>query len=388
MGQGFEAPVFMKTIEKTLIRQVNDRADPSCLNLGLGEPAFPTPGPIRDHIRDHIREWKLGYTPNEGIPELRQAVAEAESAAAGVLIAADRVCVTVGSEEALFIVLQAALEPGEEVLVPDPGYPAYPSVVRMASGIVKPYPLAAERGFQLDPADIIRRVGGKTRVLVLNSPNNPSGAVYGDEELRVLSDGLRGSGILVLSDECYRALAYGPRPASILRYYENTVVINSLSKSHSMTGWRLGWAITPPAFAGLLAAAHQLAVTCAPVISQRAALFCLRGGADKECSANLAELWKRRDLALARLKAQAGLSAGEPAGAFYLFAAAPQACARAGGSLALALRLIEEEKVVVIPGAAFGPGGEGFLRISFAAEPEAIEEGLRRLGRFLRRLGS
>ena len=378
----------MRTIEKTLIRQVNDRADPFCLNLGLGEPAFPTPGSILEHVREHIRDWKLGYTPNEGIPELREAIAKAESAATGVPVTADRVCVTVGSEEALFVALQAATEPGDEILVPDPGYPAYPSVARLVSGTVKTYPLAADRGFQLDPDEIIHRIGGRTRVLILNSPNNPSGAVYADEEWRILAKGLRGSGILVLSDECYRALTFGSRPASILRHYDNTIVINSLSKSHSMTGWRLGWAIAPAAHAGILAAAHQLAVTCASALSQRAALFCLRGGADGECAANLSELGKRRDLALAALKAYTGLSAVEPGGAFYLFAAASEACARAGGSLALALRLIAEEKVVVIPGAAFGPGGEGYLRISFASEPETIEEGLRRLGCFIRRQGS
>jgi aspartate/methionine/tyrosine aminotransferase len=373
----------MKAVGKTLIRIVNDKADSSCLNLGLGEPGFPTPPSIVEHVRKHIGSWRLGYTPNEGLGELRAAVAAWESAACGADVPAERVCITVGSEEALFAILMIAIEAGEEVLVPDPGYPSYASIVRLAGGCPVVYPLAAELSFRLRAGDVLSRITSKTRAIVLNSPNNPAGAVYEESELVALAAGLAGSGILILSDECYRALSYDAVPASIFRHYENTVLINSLSKSHCMTGWRLGWAVVPSDILPSLAGFHQLAVTCASAVSQRAAIFVLGGGAEMEQRANIEELRKRRQLALSMLKESAGLTAPCPGGAFYLFAQAPAECARAGGSLALCLRLIEEEKTVIIPGAAFGRGGEGYLRISFAAPQETIVEGLTRLSRFL-----
>jgi aspartate/methionine/tyrosine aminotransferase len=248
------------------------------------------------------------------------------------------------------------------------------------------YALKAENRFRLKAADVLAAVTPRTRVLILNSPNNPTGAVYEESELAFLAEGLKGTGIYAVSDDCYRALAYGPQPPSMLGRYENAILLGSLSKSHSMTGWRIGWIIVPPGIAPTIAAVHQLTVICAPSISQRAALFALGGGADAACAANLDELRRRRDGALAGLRKHTGLEANAPEGAFYIFTQALSECRRVGGSLALCLRLIEEERVVVTPGAAFGPAGEGWLRISFANLPETIEEGLKRLGRFLDRL--
>ncbi|MDD8026798.1 MAG: pyridoxal phosphate-dependent aminotransferase [Acidobacteriota bacterium] len=376
----------MKSVAKSLIRQVNDRADASCLNLGIGEPAFPPPRAIIEHVRGHLPEWKASYSAVEGLPELRRAVAEAAARDGEGSIEAGRVCVTAGSQEALFVLLITLLDPGDEVLVPDPGFPAYPSIARIAGGAAVPYPLSFDGGFRLDPDDLLSRITPRTKAIVLNTPNNPAGSVYGDEALTKLAAGLAGSGIPVLADECYRALTFGPTPRSFFRLYPDAIAIGSLSKSHALTGWRLGWMIVPDRLAGRFSGVHQLAVTCASVVSQRAAIFALRGGADEECAANLAELARRRDLAMAALREFTGLSFHEPEGAFYLFAKADRECALAGGSLALALRLLEEEKVVITPGAAFGPGGEGFLRISFAAAPETITAGLERMGRFLKRL--
>jgi aspartate aminotransferase len=376
----------MKSVEKSLIRQVNDRADASCLNLGIGEPAFPPPRAILDHVRRHLAVWKASYSAVEGLPELRRAVAEAAARDGGGPVDAARVCITAGSQEALFVLLLTLIDPGDEVLVPDPGFPAYPSIARIAGGTAVPYPLRFEDGFCLDPDDVLRRISPRTKAVVLNTPNNPAGAVYGEEALAKLAAGLEGSGLPVLADECYRALTFGPAPRSFLRHYADAIAIGSLSKSHALTGWRLGWMIVPDRLAGRFSGVHQLAVTCASVVSQRAALFALNGGADGECAANLAELARRRGLAMTALREFTGLSFHEPGGAFYLFAKADRECARAGGSLALALRLLEEEKVVLTPGAAFGPGGEGFLRVSFAAAPETITAGLERLGRFLKKL--
>ncbi|MCX6560143.1 MAG: pyridoxal phosphate-dependent aminotransferase [Candidatus Aminicenantes bacterium] len=376
----------MKSIEKSLIRQVNDRADASCLNLGLGEPGFPPPRAILEHVRGHLAEWKAGYSAVEGLPELRRTVAEVAAGDGGGAIDPARVCITAGSQEALFVLLMTLLEPGDEVLVPDPGFPAYPSIARVACGTAVAYPLGADNGFHLDPTDILARVTPKTKAIVLNTPNNPAGAVYGEGSLAGLAAGLAGSGIPVIADECYRALTFGSAPRSFIRHYPDAVAVGSISKSHALTGWRLGWMIVPDRLVGRFSGVHQLAVTCASVVSQRAAIFALKGGADEECEANRTELKRRRDLALAALREHTGLLAREPEGAFYLFARADRECSRAGGSLALALKLIEEEKVVITPGAAFGPGGEGCLRISFAAEPDVITAGLERLGRFLKRL--
>jgi aspartate aminotransferase len=378
----------MKTVEKTLIRFVNDQAGPDCLNLGLGEPSFPTPAPILAHVREHLADWRLGYTPNEGYRELRELIAARESADAGVRVAPERVIVTLGSEEALCVFLQAAVEPGDEVLIPDPGFPVYESITKLTPGTAVRYPLRPERRFRLRADDILNKLTNKTRAVILNSPNNPTGAVYEDGEWAALAAGLQGTGIYAVSDDCYRALVFGPRPPSILARYENAVPIGSLSKSHSMTGWRIGWIIVPAGIAATVGAIHHLTVICAPSVSQRAAIFALSGGADAVCAANLDEFRRRRDGALAGLRKYTGLDAEPPEGAFYIFTRASRECERAGGSLALCLRLIEEERVVVTPGAAFGPGGEGWLRISFANLPEAIEEGLRRLGRFLERLRS
>jgi aspartate/methionine/tyrosine aminotransferase len=376
----------MKTVEKTLIRFVNDQAGPDCLNLGLGEPSFPTPAPILAHVREHLAEWKLGYTPNEGYRELRELIAVRESAEAGVRIAPERVIVTMGSEEALSVLLHAAVEPGDEVLIPDPGFPVYELITKLTPGTAVRYPLRPERRFRLKAADVLAGLTDKTRVVILNSPNNPTGAVYEENEWAALAAGLKGTGIYTVTDDCYRALVYGPQAPSMLGRYENAVQIGSLSKSHSMTGWRIGWIVVPAGIAATVGAVHHLNVICAPSVSQRAAIFALSGGADAACAANLDELRRRRNWALAGLREYTGLTAEPPEGAFYIFAQASQECRRAGGSLVLCLRLIEEERVVVTPGAAFGPGGEGWLRISFANLPETIEEGLKRLGRLLDRL--
>jgi aspartate aminotransferase len=224
----------MKGIERTLIRQINDQADASCINLGLGELAFPTPAAILERLAAEAKTWPLGYTPNAGLPELRQLIAQRTGAG----ISDEQVCVTIGAEEALFALLMILVNPGDEVLVPDPGFPTYPTIVRMAGGKPVGYPLSPANRFALDVEEISRRITSRTRVLVLNSPNNPTGAVCSEEELKALAALCRRQGLTVLSDEVYREIIYQGRAESLGRYYERTVVINSLSKMYSMTGWR------------------------------------------------------------------------------------------------------------------------------------------------------
>ena len=373
----------LRGIEKTLIRRMNDLADPSCIDLGLGELRFPTPRAILDHVRENLDVWRLGYTPNEGYAELRQLIA----ARYPFPVTPDRICVTVGAQEALLAVLMITVDRGDEVLVPDPGFPAYSSLVRLAGGEPKAYPLRAECGFRLRAEDVLSGLTARTKAVVLNSPHNPTGSVAGESELRVLADGLKEASVLTISDEVYREIAFGSPPASIAAvagFGGRCAVVDSFSKSYCMPGWRVGWCAVPAELAKPLASFHQLAVTCVPAVSQRAAIQALKGAAAEERRRNLDALRARRDLAVRCLNEYTDLEPLLPEGAFYIFAKVAAKQARPGGSLELALDLLAKEKVVTIPGIAFGERGEGWLRLSFAAEPEAIEEGIKRIGRFLK----
>ncbi len=369
----------MRGVEKTLIRRIHDLADSSCINLGLGELSFPTPKSLLDHIREKSQDWNLGYTPNEGLKELRTLVAEN----CGYPVSPDEVCITVGAEEALFSALMVLVNPEDEVLVPDPGFPAYASIVKMAGGAPKTYPLFPDNNFSLRSEDVKKSMTGKTKAIIINSPNNPTGAVYSKEELMSLARFLDEQNVLAISDEVYKDIFYEQKPDSVARYVDDFIVINSISKSFSMTGWRLGWCIAPPQLAKKIASFHQLAVTCAPAISQRAAILALKGLAEEEKRQNLKELRRRRELAMHSLERDTDLKYIKPAGAFYVFVDISSKTPRYGSSLEVSMNLLSQEKVITIPGAAFGQRGEGYLRLSFASPAEDIEEGIRRVGRFL-----
>ncbi len=371
----------MSGIEKTLIRQINDLADASCINLGLGELRFPTPRPILDHVRECSPDWKLGYTPNEGLPRLRELIASR----AGFTAAPEQVCVTVGAQEAIFASLMVLVDDGDEILIPDPGFPAYESIVRMSGGVPVRYPLPPGDGFRPDMEKLEQLISARTRVLVINSPHNPTGAVLGKEEIRRLVTLCEERGILILSDEVYEGIVFEGRAESPARYTGRCIVVGSMSKTYAMTGWRLGWAVAPPMLVKPLAAFHQLSVTCTPAISQYASIFALEGGAEAERMANVDELARRRRLMMDCLERDAGLRFVSPAGAFYVMADISGRMARFGNSMEAAIQLLAAEKVVTIPGSAFGHLGEGHLRLSFAAPPGEIEEGVKRLGRFLAR---
>ncbi len=370
----------MLGMEKTLIRRINDLADPSCLNLGLGELRFPTPKAVLDHVRENVHSWRLGYSPNEGFPELRELIA----ARAGDGVSPDQVCVTVGAEEALLAALMVLVDAGDEVLVPDPGFPAYPSLVRLAGGKPKAYPLLPEDDFGLRAEKLLGMVTDKTRAIIINSPNNPTGAVHSSKELQALARGVQALPLTVISDEVYRDIVFGEPAASLAALTDRCVTVNSLSKSHSMSGWRIGWCVAPPDIAKAVRTFHQLAVMCVPSPSQYAAIHALGGFADLELRSNLEELRKRRDFAMACIDRYTGFPYVAPAGTFYLFVDISAGLAKTGDSLEAALKLLAQEKVVTIPGSAFGRIGERYLRISFAPGPDTLEEGIRRMGRFFR----
>jgi len=363
-------------MEKTILRQIVDLADASCINLGLGELSFPPPKAVTEELSREIGRWPLGYTSNAGLPELRALIA----ARSGMEIDADRVCVTAGSEEAIFLTLAVLVNPGDEVLIPDPGFSSYPKIVRLWGGVPISYGFDRANRFALQTERIEAVLTSKTKAVILNSPNNPSGTVYARDELQRLAAVLNDRGITAISDEVYKEIFFGETsPASISRWAPTAVVVDSLSKSYAMTGWRLGWCIVPPQLVKPIIGVHQLAVTCASTVSQRAALIALGGGAEDEKRRNVEELRRRRGLALGCLRNTLGLPLIEPAGSFYILVDVSSWRARWGTSLDIAFKLASEHKVITIPGIAFGPGGEGYLRLSFAGTPEDFAEGVRRI---------
>jgi aspartate aminotransferase len=364
----------MDGIERTLIRRIFDSAPSGSINLGLGQPDLPTPARICLAGIDGVAAGKTGYTSTAGDPALRAAIAARyPRIAAG----AASVVVTIGSQEAVFASTMALVDAGDDVLVPDPGYPAYPVVAQLLGARPVPYPLRPERSFRLDPTDVLSRVTSRTRLVILCSPSNPTGAIDAPEDLATLADELRSRGIPWLSDEIYSGFAYD-RPATSISDREPAggVVVSGLSKDLSMTGWRIGWVVGPEAIISRITAAHQYLVTCASSISQAAALAALDPGAEVDRRRSLEIFRGRRSLMADELRAIPGLRVTVPDGAFYFFLDVRGF----GSSAEIAERLLRRGRVIVIPGEAFGPGGAGFLRVSYAASDDDIRNGVRALG--------
>jgi aspartate/methionine/tyrosine aminotransferase len=297
-------------------------------------------------------------------------------------LAPEQVVVTAGSQEALYLALMTLVDEGDEVLIPDPGFVAYPTIVRMAGGVPKSYRLPAARDFAFDAEDFRRRLTPRTKVVVCISPSNPTGRVLSRAELEALAGALEGTGVYVVSDEIYRDLYFtGERPESISEFRaERAVVIGGLSKSMSMTGWRLGWLCGD---AGVLRSAlvlHGYTTTCASTVSQKAALAAWTDEAADAREGVRRTFRERRDHLLKLLASELGLRAVEPEGAFY----AMVDVSAHGDSMAVAERLLEHG-VITVPGSAFGAEGEGYLRVSFCADLPVIAEGVRRMKEALKR---
>ncbi|MBI3659616.1 aminotransferase class I/II-fold pyridoxal phosphate-dependent enzyme [Candidatus Acetothermia bacterium] len=363
-------------IEKSLIRQVSDLAGPNAIPLGLGEPSFPTPQPLLEAARKFLEKGHVPYTPNAGLQELRELIAKAT----GRGIDHNWVCVTVGSQEAIFIAMLALVNPGDDVLIPNPGYPAYRTVAKLLSANIVDLPLHTQNGFSSSAEDVERALTPKTKLIFLNSPQNPTGAVDSASELQRIAQLIAKRDIWVISDEVYSRIYYGEAPISIARFAEKAIVVDSLSKTFSMTGWRLGWVIAPPELMQHLVALNQNAITCAPTVSQRVAMVALQGAADTAVREMRDEYRRRREIMMESVKKFVGR---EPRGAFYLWLDVSHALQEYGSTLELAKELVKQKQTVVSPGIGFGSRGEGYLRLSFAAEPEQIREGVKRLGEFL-----
>jgi len=372
-------PSFRLTgIEKSVIRQIYDRAPADAINLGLGEPDFPTPEVIRNQAIDFIKQGKIRYSANAGLPELRRAIAGYYGDEATY----EGVCVTNGSQEALFVALMTLINPGDEVMLPDPGFLAYPTLVRIAGGTPISYKLPAAKKFEFDKSEFKNKVSVKTRAVIITSPSNPTGRALKSTDLKSIADALKDTEAIVISDEIYRELYFEERPASIADFYSPAIVISGLSKSHAMTGWRLGWAYGNPSIIRHLIVMHQYATSCASTISQRAALAAFSDAGRAANEKLRTDLTTRRNFMIEKIDQELNkdmtpanrLGWIVPEGAFYLMLNV----SRFGNSFEVAEKALKK-KVIMIPGAAFGGEAEGYLRLSFATEFNAIEDGIKRI---------
>lgn len=346
------------------------------LHLEVGEPDFPTPGHIVEAGVRALRDGHTRYGPPAGLPELREAICE-ELAGRGVRAGIDQIVVCAGAKPAILYGLLAVIEPGDEVLVPDPGFPIYPSVVRFCGGVPRSVP--ALDGFDLDAAE--RAVTPRTRMIIFNSPGNPTGAVVHDlERLAALA---QRHDLWVMADDIYRRITYAKDPppciASLPGMAARTILVDGFSKAYAMTGWRLGYGVFPEAIAPHAVRLMINSNTCTAAFVQLAGLAALRGP-QETVTAMVAEFRRRRDLIVGRLSAIAGVRCRLPEGAFYAF---PDVRSLPSG---LADRLLEEEGVAVLDGAGFGQNGRGHLRFSFASSLETLEEAAAALRRLVSRL--
>ena len=365
-----------------MIRKISDRAKPGSISLGLGEPDLPTPEVIvREAVRV-IQEEKNGYTLQAGLPALRERIV---SDYPHMNLNLDQVIVTAGSQESLYLILRTLVEEGDEVLMPDPGFIAYPMITKMVGGREVRYRLPASNDFGFDLQDFKSKITPRTKVVICISPSNPTGRALTKEELTAMADAVTASGsnAFIVSDEIYRELYYTPeRPASISEFYPRTIIVSGLSKSMRMTGWRIGWLAGDPEVMKAALVLHGYTVTCASSISQKAALAAWTHEAAAAREEYRAIFHGRRDHLLGLLRDQLGLRCVTPEGAFYAMVDVKEY----GEEMKVAEAGLEQG-VVTIPAAAFGDESKGFLRISFCADEERLSEGVRRLGQALKSLG-
>jgi aspartate aminotransferase len=360
-----------------MIRQLFDRATPGSINLGLGEPDLMTPEVIRRAAARVVMEEHNGYTSHAGLPGLRERIAAQYAHTQG---RPERVIVTAGSQEALYLALMTLVDEGDEVLLPDPGFVAYPTIVRMTGARPVFYRLPAALDFNFDAEEFRRSITPRTKVMVCISPSNPTGRTLSREDLAAMSEALAGTNAFVISDEIYKELYYTmERPASISDMYARTLVIGGLSKSMSMTGWRIGWLCGDEDVISSALVLHGYVTTCASTVTQKAALEAAWTDEAEQAKAQMrATFHERRDHLLSLIGAQPGWRAVVPDGAFYTMV-------RTGvviDSLKVAERMLAHG-VITVPGVAFGSEGEGYLRVSFCADKPVLTEGVRRMSQAL-----
>jgi aminotransferase len=369
------------------IRKFFDRVNEmeGAISLGVGEPDFVTPWHIREACIYSLESGVTSYTSNKGMPELRDRIVEMMKSEAGLEYdPEEEILITTGVSEAVDLAFRATLNPGDEVIVPEPCYVAYVPDVVLAGGVPVTVPTRLSDHFKVRPDEIAQAVTKRSKALMLSYPNNPTGAIMSREDLEELADVVVENDLMVISDEVYGELTYSGRHTSFAQLegmQDRTVVLNGLSKSYAMTGWRIGFAVGNSAIVSAMTKIHQYTMLCAPVMAQVAAIEALQNG-EEGMLAMKHEYDLRRRLFVSGLN-RIGLDCFEPQGAFYAF---PSVKETGLTSEAFAEQLLKEHKVAVVPGNVFGQSGEGFLRCSYATSREELIEALDRMETFLKGL--
>jgi aspartate aminotransferase len=368
----FRLPMRLQGIQPTLIRQFFERALPDSINFGLGEPDLPTPQFLRDEAARVTRDEQNGYTSHPGMPALREKIAEQYP---HLNLGLSDVVVTCGSQEAMTAAILTIVDSGDDVLLPDPSFPAYDACVRIAQGNPVYYRMPADKGFGFDIEEFKRSITPKTKAAVVISPSNPTGKILTENDLRQMAAALEGTGIYLISDEIYSDLYFTERPRSASEFYDRTVIVSGLSKSLSMTGWRLGWAASArPEIMKGIHVLHGFLTVCANAMTQKAALL---GWTDEAEAAKqeFRDIYKRRGEYLVGLfDKELGLKATAPEGAFYTMLDVREL----GDDIEIAERCLQN-RVITVPGVAFGQEAKGFLRISFCNTEERMAKGVERM---------
>ncbi|HML96565.1 MAG TPA: pyridoxal phosphate-dependent aminotransferase [Thermodesulfobacteriota bacterium] len=345
------------------------------VHFEVGETDFGSPAAACEEAIAAINEGDTRYTHSLGIRELRSAIADDYRGSYGVDVSPDRIIVTMGSSPALFMSMLALVDPGDEIIITDPHYACYPQLIKIAGGVPKKVRIYEEEGFQPDVSRIEKAITPRTKAILVNSPANPTGVVLDPDVLR----GIAGLGVPVISDEIYHGLVYSGGARTMLEFTGNAITVNGFSKLYAMTGWRLGYVIVPEALVRPVQKLQQNLFISPSPISQRAGVAALKKGKG-DAGRMVKEFGERRKRMIEGLRRLGLTSSVEPTGAFYVFANVSRL---SSDSLALAFDILEKAHVAVTPGADFGEGGEGYLRFSYAAAPDKIDEGLRRLAAYM-----
>ncbi len=390
MDYGKLLSVRAQQIKPSGIRKFFDVAGTmeGCISLGVGEPDFKTPWMIRDAGIKSLERGKTWYTSNAGLAEMRAEIGRYLARRFGLQYDPEtEMLVTVGGSEAIDLALRAVLEPGDEVIIPEPCYVSYAPLTALAGGRPVPLPLKAENGFRLTAQELREKLTPRTKLLVLPFPCNPTGAVMRERHLAAIAELLAGTDVLVLTDEIYAELTYGAQRhvsiASLPGMKERTIYINGFSKAYAMTGWRLGDVCAPAPLMQAMTKIHQYAIMCAPTTSQYAGIVALKEG-DEAIEAMREEYDMRRRFVVHGLN-RLGMTCFEPEGAFYVF---PSIAVSGMGSEEFCEKLLYGKKVAVVPGNAFGDSGEGFVRISYSYSVAHLSEALGRIEEFLKECGA
>jgi aspartate/methionine/tyrosine aminotransferase len=372
-NETFRLPRRLHGVAPTLIRQIFERALPDSINFGLGEPDLPTPMFIREEAARIALEEQNGYTNHAGLLPLREKIAASYP---HLDLQPNQVCVTVGSQEAMSAAFLGIVDEGDEVLIPNPSFPAYENCVKISGGEPRFYRLPAEKDFAFDLEEFKSRLTPKTKAVVVISPSNPTGKIFTENDLRQIAEVLKDTGIYLISDEIYSDLYFtGEKPRSASEFYDRTVIISGLSKSLSMTGWRVGWVASSQTDVVKAALTlHGFLTVCTSTISQKASLLGWTEEAER-AKAEAREIYKRRgEFLIDLLQKEVGLRGTSPEGAFYTMVDVREL----GDDLEVAERFLQN-RVITVPGVAFGSEAKGFLRVSFCNTQERMTEGVRRM---------